>query len=181
MARGAPPPIIFERQILPQQTIYRWKGNLTASRIHLKYWKNILISRFYEQFSRNGSAMAPERLFKKFQTYKIWTYYISSWSTWSGDFEYIITFAKIWAKTDFAKFLEVFIKSRNLKFRESNYTFEISRPRALKWYITCSYFKSLKFFEQPFRSHCGAISRKLLIKSRNQNIFPIFKINPVRC
>ena len=27
--------------------------------------KNILISRFYEQFSRNGSAMAPEQLFEK--------------------------------------------------------------------------------------------------------------------
>ena len=37
------------------------------------------------------------------------------------------------------------------------------------------------FFEQPFWSHCGAISRKLLIKSRNQNIFPIFKMNPIRC
>ena len=69
---GRPPlQIIFEREILPQQTIYRWKGNLTASRIHFKYWKIILISRFYEQFSRNGSAMASERLFKKFQTYKI--------------------------------------------------------------------------------------------------------------
>ena len=34
-----PPPIIFERQILPQQTIYRWKGNLTVSTIHFKYWK----------------------------------------------------------------------------------------------------------------------------------------------
>ena len=63
-------PIIFERQILPQQTIYRWKGNLTANRIPFKYWENILISRFYEQFSRNDSAMAPERLFKKFQTFK---------------------------------------------------------------------------------------------------------------
>ena len=41
------PPILFERQILPQQAIYRWKRNLTASRIHFKYWKNILISRFY--------------------------------------------------------------------------------------------------------------------------------------
>ena len=62
-----PRPIIFERQILPQQTVYRWKGNLTANRIHIKYWKNTLISRFYEQFSRNDSAMAPERLFKKFK------------------------------------------------------------------------------------------------------------------
>ena len=56
-----PPPII----IFDQQTICRWKGDLTMSRIHFKHWKNILISRFYEQFSRNGSAVAPERLFKK--------------------------------------------------------------------------------------------------------------------
>ena len=77
---GAPPPpphththtpITFEPLILPQQTIYLWKGNLTANRIHFKYLKNILISRFYEQFSQNGSAMAPERLFEKFQTFKI--------------------------------------------------------------------------------------------------------------
>ena len=31
-----------------------------ASRIHFKYWKNILISHLYEQFSRNDSEMAPE-------------------------------------------------------------------------------------------------------------------------
>ena len=45
--------------------MYRWKGNLTANRIHFKYLINILISRFYEQFSRNGSTMAPELLFEK--------------------------------------------------------------------------------------------------------------------
>ena len=43
--------------------------------IHFKYLKNILISRFYEQFSRNGSAMAPQWLrngcSKKFQTLKL--------------------------------------------------------------------------------------------------------------
>ena len=33
------PPIIFERQILLQQTMDHWKENLTASRIHFKYWK----------------------------------------------------------------------------------------------------------------------------------------------
>ena len=54
------PPIISEQQILPQQTIHCWKGNLTASRIHFKYWKSILILRLYEQSSRNDSAIAPE-------------------------------------------------------------------------------------------------------------------------
>ena len=64
MAWGAPT-IIFERQILPQQTIHRWKGNLTASRINLKYWKNILIWRLCEEFSQNDSTMAPEWLSEK--------------------------------------------------------------------------------------------------------------------
>ena len=32
--------------------------------------KNILISRFYEQFLRNGSAMAPEQLFEKISNFK---------------------------------------------------------------------------------------------------------------
>ena len=67
---STPSPIIFEQQILPQQTIYRWKGNLTASRIHFKYWKTILIWRLYEQFSRNDSAMAPEWLSEKISNFK---------------------------------------------------------------------------------------------------------------
>ena len=55
--RGAPPPIIFERLKLPQQIIYRQKGNLSESPNHQKYWENILISRFYEQFSRNSRIL----------------------------------------------------------------------------------------------------------------------------
>ena len=35
-----------------------------ASKIHFKYQENILISQLYEQFSRNDSAMAPEKNFK---------------------------------------------------------------------------------------------------------------------
>ena len=46
----APPPIIFERLKLPQQIIYRRKENLSESPNHQKYWENILVSRFYEQF-----------------------------------------------------------------------------------------------------------------------------------
>ena len=64
VVRGGPPPIIFEGRDLPQQTIYHWKGNLMASRIHFKYLKNILISRLYEQFSRNDFVMAPEKNFR---------------------------------------------------------------------------------------------------------------------
>ena len=45
--------IIFERLKLPQQIIYRRKENLSESPNHLKYRENILISRFYDHFSRN--------------------------------------------------------------------------------------------------------------------------------
>ena len=68
MVRGAPPPpppppptIIFEGRNLPQQTVYHWKENLSESLIRFRYRKNILISRLYEQFSGNDSAMAPEK------------------------------------------------------------------------------------------------------------------------
>ena len=66
VVRGGPLPplIIFERQNLPQQTVYHWKGNLLKSPIHFRYRQNILISRLYEQFSQNDSAMAPEENFK---------------------------------------------------------------------------------------------------------------------
>ena len=59
---GRPPLIIFEGRNLPQQTIYHWKGNLSKSPIHFRYQQNILILRLYEQFSRNDSAMAPEKI-----------------------------------------------------------------------------------------------------------------------
>ena len=59
-----PPPIIFERLKLPQQIIYRRKENLSESPNHQKYWENILVSRFYEQFSRNRRSLGH---FWKFQ------------------------------------------------------------------------------------------------------------------
>ena len=53
--RGALPPItVFERLKLPKQIIYRRKGNLSESLNHFNYRENILISRFYEQFSRSS-------------------------------------------------------------------------------------------------------------------------------
>ena len=60
-----PPPIIFERLKLPQQIIYRRKENLSESPNHQKYWENILVSRFYEQFSRNRRNLGHFRKFKK--------------------------------------------------------------------------------------------------------------------
>ena len=60
-----PPPIIFERLKLPQQIIYRRKENLSESPNHQKCWGNILVSRFYEQFSRNRRNLGHFRKFEK--------------------------------------------------------------------------------------------------------------------
>ena len=60
-----PPPIIFERLKLPQQIIYRRKENLSESPNHQKCWENILVSRFYEQFSRNRRNLGHFRKFEK--------------------------------------------------------------------------------------------------------------------
>ena len=63
--RGAPPPLILERLKLPQQIIYRRKENLSESPNHQKYWENILVSRFYEQFSGNRRNLGYFRKFEK--------------------------------------------------------------------------------------------------------------------
>ena len=60
-----PPPIIFERLKLLQQIIYRRKENLSESPNHQKYWENILVSRFYEQFSRNRRNLGHFWKFEK--------------------------------------------------------------------------------------------------------------------
>ena len=62
---GVAPPIIFERLKLPQQIIYRQKGNLSESLNHKKYWENILISPFYEQFSRSSRILGHFWKFEK--------------------------------------------------------------------------------------------------------------------
>ena len=71
-----PPTIIFEGQNWPQQTMYHWKGNLSETQIHFKYWKNILISRLYEEFSQNAPQWLKNDCKKKIQTFKIWTYHM---------------------------------------------------------------------------------------------------------
>ena len=54
---------------------------------------------------------------------------------------------------------------------------ETSRLSALKLYIICSNFKSLKFFQTPILKPLRSHFAKLLIKSRNQIIFEKFKLN----
>ena len=65
-----PPPIIFERLKLPQQIIYHQKGTLSESPNHFKYRRNILISRFYDQFSRSSRILGQFWKYEKFQTLK---------------------------------------------------------------------------------------------------------------
>ena len=66
----APPPIIFERLKLPQQIVYRRKENLSESPNHKKYWENILVSRFYKQFSevrKNFKLLEYEHIIYHFE------------------------------------------------------------------------------------------------------------------
>ena len=74
---GCPPPIIFERLKLPQQIIYHRKGNLSESPNYQKHWENILISRFYEQFSRSSRNLGHLGSSKKLQALRTQTYHIS--------------------------------------------------------------------------------------------------------
>ena len=46
MAWVPPSRIIFERQNLPQQITYRWKGNLTENTIRFKYSDFLIFVRF---------------------------------------------------------------------------------------------------------------------------------------
>ena len=138
--RGGPPSIIFERLKLPQQIIYRRKENLSESPNHQKYWRNILISRFYERFSRSSRNLGHFGSSKKFQTLRTQTYHISFWSGWSGDSKYIIcfakylNFAKIKAIMYFSKFLNAFVKPPNLNF---------SRNKLYIWNLQITRFKMI--------------------------------------
>ena len=131
-----PPPIIFQWQILLQQTIYRWKGNLTASTIHFKHWKNLLISRFYEQFSQNDSAMAPKRLFENISEFLKYEHITHHFKARGLAISNIFTFAKYWKFRDFMNTLRNFAKHGFAhifaKVIAYYYIFEISRPSSFK-------------------------------------------------
>ena len=138
--RGAPPPIIFERLKLPQQIIYRRKENLSESPNHQKYWENILVSRFYEQFSRNRRNLGHFRKFEKISNSQnmnilciilklvIWRFQIYNL------FREIFKFRKIKAIMYFAKFVNAFVKPRNLNF---------SRNKLYIWNLQITRFKMI--------------------------------------
>ena len=135
-----PPPIIFERLKLPQQIIYRQKENLSESPNHQKYWENILVSRFYEQFSRNRRNLGHFRKFEKISNsqnmnilyiilkHVIWRFQIYNL------FREIFKFAKIKAIMYFAKFVNAFVKPRNLNF---------SRNKLYIWNLQITRFKMI--------------------------------------
>ena len=77
---------------------------------------------------------------------------------------------------NFARFVFARI-SWNLNISRKNLYQRNLQITCLKWYIICSYFKSMKFFGHPFWSHWESFRKNLLIKSRNQNIFEKFKLN----
>ena len=72
----------------------------------------------------------------------------------------------------FQKFCEICFCSY---FREiwifRNYRFKISRQRASKWYVTCSHFRSFKFFEQPLWSYFAKIAHKIAKSKYFSNIY----------
>ena len=135
-----PPPIIFERLQLPQQSIYRRKGNLSESPNHQKYWENILISWFYEQFSRSSRILGHFGSSKKFQTLRTRTYHISFWSGWSGDSKYIICFAK---KSNFAVLRKHLRISRNTLLLLSSRNLIILWNKLYIWNLQITRFKMI--------------------------------------
>ena len=131
--RGGPPPIIFERFKLPQQIIYRRKENLSESPNHKKYWKNILISRFYEQFSRNRRNLGHFRKFEKIS------------DSQNMNILYIILKQVIWRFQIYNLFREIF------KFREdkSNNVFREIRKCFCKTAKFEFFAKQIIYLESP--------------------------------
>ena len=136
----APPPIIFERLKLPQQIMYRRKENLSESQNHQKYWENILVSRFYEQFSRNRRNLGHFRKFEKISNSQNMNilYIILKHVIWRSQiynlFREIFKFREDKAIMYFAKFVNAFVKPRNLNF---------SRNKLYIWNLQITRFKMI--------------------------------------
>ena len=129
----APPPIFFERLKLPQQIIYRRKENLSESSNHQKYWENILVSRFYEQFSRNRRNLGHFRKFEKIS------------NSQNMNILYIILKHVIWRFQIYNLFREIF------KFREdkSNNVFREIRKCFRKTAKFEFFAKQIIYLESP--------------------------------
>ena len=128
-----PPPIIFEKLKLPQQIIYRRKENLSESPNHQEYWENILVSRFYEQFSRNRRNLGHFRKFEKIS------------NSQNMNILYIILKHVIWRFQIYNLFREIF------KFREdkSNNVFREIRKCFRKTAKFEFFAKQIIYLESP--------------------------------
>ena len=133
-----PPPIIFERLKLPQQIIYRQKGNLSESPNHQKYLENILISRFYEQFSRSSQNLGHVWRFEKISN--SWntniSYIILKWVIWRFQiynlFHEIFKFHKDKGNIVFRKILKCFCKTIKFEFFAKQIIYLESSDRLLQ-------------------------------------------------
>ena len=116
--------IIFERLRLPQQIIYCRKRNLSESPNHKKYWENILISRFNEQFSRSSRNLGHFWKFEKISnssntniSYIIWKRVIWRFQIYNL-FREIFKFREDKSSNVFREILKCFRKSNVSNFRE---------------------------------------------------------------
>ena len=136
----APPPIIFERLKVPQQIIYRRKGNLSESPNHFKYRKDILISRFYEQFSRSSRNLGHFWKFEKIS------------NSYNTNISYIILKRVIWRfqiynlfgeKFKFRGFTKAFMNFAKYIIALSSRNLNISRNKLYIWNLQITRFKKI--------------------------------------
>ena len=129
----APPPIIFETLKLPHQIIYRWKENLSESPNHKKYWRNILILRFYEQFLLSRRNLGHFWKFEKIS------------NSYNMNISDIILKRVIWRFQIYNLFHEIF------KFREdkSNNVFRENRKCFRKTAQFEFFVKQIIYLESP--------------------------------
>ena len=137
-----------------------------------------MILRFYEQFSRSSRILGHIWKFEKCQTLRTQIYHISFWSGWSGDSKYIICFAK---NSNFAVLRKHLRISRNTLLLLSSQNLNILRNKLYIWNLQITPFKMIHdiFVFQEFEIFLNFQKWSnsdyfALIKSRNQNIFPIF-------
>ena len=116
--RGAPPPTNNFRKT----NYISSERELSESPNRQKYWENILVSRFYEQFSRNRRNLGHFRKFEKISNsynmnilyiilkHVIWRFQIYNL------FREIFKFREDKSNNVFAKFVNAFVKPRNLSF-----------------------------------------------------------------
>ena len=163
-----PPPIIFERLKLPQQIIYRRKENLSESPNHQKYWENILVSRFYEQFSRNRRNLGHFRKFEKisnFQNINI-LYIILKRVIWRFQiynlFREIFKFREDKSNNVFREIRKCFRKTAKFEFFAKQIIYLESSDHVLQNDIYVHILRVLNFFEltkmpkfQLFREKCS--------------------------